>query len=141
MGLSNHDRTPIGETLFNLIYDTKAVKRVKVGVTSMRREFFDKEGNNDQLKMNLDCLDKVRVEAAQRIAKYQQKMAGYYKQRVKLKRFSIGDLILQKVTPVRKNPTQGKLGPTWEGPCKIIHYLRQRSYHLESMDESKLPRS
>ena len=67
-------------------------------------------------------------------------MVDYYNQRVKLKRFSIRDLILQKVTLATKNPTQGKLGPTWEGPYKIIHYSRQGSYHLESMDGSKLPR-
>ena len=67
-------------------------------------------------------------------------MVDYYNQRVKLKRFSIRDLVLQKVTLATKNPTQGKLGPTWEGPYKIIHYSRQGSYHLESMDGSKLPR-
>ena len=66
-------------------------------------------------------------------------MVDYYNQRVKLKRFSIRDLVLQKVTLATKNPTQGKLGPTWEGPYKIIHYSRQGSYHLESMDGSKLP--
>ena len=67
-------------------------------------------------------------------------MVDYYNQRMKLKRFSIRDLVLQKVTLATKNPTQGKLGPTWEGPYKIIHYSRQGSYHLESMDGSKLPR-
>ena len=56
------------------------------------------------------------------MAKYQQKMAEYYNQRVKLKRFNIGDLVLQKVTPAMKDPAQGKLGPTWEGPYKVIHY-------------------
>ena len=56
------------------------------------------------------------------MAKYQQKMAEYYNQRVKLKRFNIGDLVLQKVTLAMKDPAQGKLGPTWEGPYKVIHY-------------------
>lgn len=58
----------------------------------------------------------------------------------KIRRFSIGDLVLRKVTPATKDPTHGKLGPTWEGPYKIIHYSRQGSYHLESMDGIKLPR-
>ena len=34
-------RTPIRETPFNLTYDTEAVIPVKVGLTSLRREFFD----------------------------------------------------------------------------------------------------
>ena len=42
-----------------------------VEVTSMRIKSFDEEGNNSQLKINLDCLDKVRTKASQRIAKYQ----------------------------------------------------------------------
>ena len=50
------------------------------------------------------------------MAEYQQKMAEYYNKRVKLKRLKIGDLVLRKVTPATKGPTQGKLGPTWEGP-------------------------
>ena len=73
------------------------------------------------------------------MTKYQQKMAKYYNQRVKLKRFNIGDLILHKVTPATKDLAQGKLGPTWEGPYKVIHYFRQGSYHLEDLDRNRLP--
>ena len=64
-------RTSTGETQFRLIYDTKSIIPIEVGVTSMRREVFHKDSNNDQLKVNLDCLDKVREEASQKIAKYQ----------------------------------------------------------------------
>lgn len=115
-------RTPTGETPFNLTYGTEAVILVKVGLTSIKRYFFDDEGNNDQLRLNLDYVDEVREQASQRMAKYHQKMARYYNQRVKLKRFSIGDLVLRKVTPATKDPAQGKLDPTWEGPYKVIHY-------------------
>ena len=44
--------------------------------------------------------------------KYQQKMAEYFNQRVKLRKFNIGDLVLRKVTPTTNDPTQGELGPT-----------------------------
>ena len=64
-------RTPTGETPFNIMYGIEAVIPVEVGVTNMRMEFFDKEGNGNQLKMNLVCLDEVKTEASQRIAKYQ----------------------------------------------------------------------
>ena len=107
-------RTPIGETPFNLMYGTEAVIPIEVGLTSLRREFFDEQINDDQLKQSLDYLDEVRDQASQRMAKYQQKIAEYYNWRVKLKRFNIGDLVLRKVTPATKDPTQGKLGPTWE---------------------------
>ena len=133
-------RTPTGETPFNLTYGTEVVIPVEVGLTSLRREFFDEQRNDDQLKLNLDCLDEVRDQASQRMAKYQQKMAEYYNQRVKLKRFNIGDLVLRKVTPTTKDPMQGKLGSTWERPYRVIHYSRQRSYHLEDLRGKRLPR-
>ena len=87
-------RTPMGETPFNLTYGTEVVIPVKVGLTSRRREFFDGQNNDDQLKQNLDFLDEVIDQAAQRIAKYQQKIAEHYNRRVKLKKFNIGDLVL-----------------------------------------------
>ena len=71
-------RTPTGETPFNLTYGTEAVIPVEVGLTSLRREFFDEQDNNDQLKHNLDLVDEVREQVAQRMAKYKQKIAEYY---------------------------------------------------------------
>lgn len=104
MALLNHEQNPNRR---NTIQSPEAIIPIKVGVTSIRREVLNEEGNDDQLKMNLDYLDKVRTKASQRIAKYQQKMAGYYNPRVKLKRFNIGDLVLQNVTSATKYPTQG----------------------------------
>ena len=74
------------------------------------------------------------------MAKYQQKMAEYYNKRVKLRQLDIGDLVLRKVTMATKDPTQGKLGPTWEGPYQVVHYSRQGSYHLETLDGRRLLR-
>ena len=55
---------------YNLTYGTEVVILVEVGLTSLRREFFDEQSNNDQLKLNLDCLGKVRDKASQRMTKY-----------------------------------------------------------------------
>ena len=109
-------RTPTWETPFRLTYGTEAVIPVEVGVTSTRRAAFSEEGNDDKLRLNLDCLDEVRDKASSRMTKYQQKMAEYYNKRVKLRQLDIGDLVLRKVTPATKDPNQGKLGPMWEGP-------------------------
>ena len=133
-------RTPTGETPFRLTYGTKAVIPMEVGVASTRREAFHEESNNDHLRINLDCLDKVREEESVRVTKYQQRMADYYNKRVKLRRLDIRDLVLRKVTPTTRDPAQGKLGPTWEGLYWVIHYSKRGSYHLETMDGQKLPR-
>ena len=96
-------RTPIGETPFRLTYEIEAVILVEVGVTSTRRAAFSEEGNEDELQINLDCLDEVREKASNRMEKYRQKMAEYYNRRVKLKRLEIGDLVLRKVSIDRKS--------------------------------------
>ena len=105
-------RTPTGETPFRLTYRTEAMIPVEVGVTSTRRTVFSEEGNDENLRFNLDCLDEVRDKASSRMTKYQQKMAEYYNKRVKLRQLDIGDLILRKVSATTKDPNQGKLGPT-----------------------------
>ena len=105
-------RTPTGETPFRLTYDIEAVIPVEVGVTSIRREVLRKENNDDQLRINLDCLGEVRDKASSKMTIYQQKMAEYYNKRVKLRQLDISDLVLHKVTTVTKDSAQGKLGPT-----------------------------
>ena len=78
-------RTPTGETPFRLTYGTEAVIPVKIGAITIRREMFQDEGNDDQLRINLDFLDKVREKAFHRMIKYQQKMDEYYNRRMKLR--------------------------------------------------------
>ena len=78
-------RTPTGETLFSLTYGIEVVIPVEVRVTSLRREAFHKGSNDDQLRVNLDCLEESRDRASCKMAKYQQKMFEYYNRRVKLK--------------------------------------------------------
>ena len=131
-------RTPTGETPFKLTYGTEAVIPVEVGVARTRRTTFSKKENDDKLRVNLDCLDEVRDKASSKMTKYQRKMAEYYNKRVKLRQLNIGDLVLRKVTTAIKDPTQGKLGPTWEGPYRVVHYSRRGSYHLETVDGRRL---
>ena len=133
-------RAPTGETPFRLTYGTEAVIPVEVGVASTRRTTFNEVENDDKLRVNLDYLDRVRDKASSRMTEYQRKMAEYYNKRVKLRQLDIGDLVLRKVTTAIKDPTQGKLGPTWEGPYRVVHYSRRGSYHLETVDGRRLPR-
>ena len=84
--------------------DTKVVIPVEIGVTSFRQAHYDEGKNNDKLRLSLDCLAKVRDEAALRMAWYQQKMKKYYNQRVKLRRFNPDDMVLRKVSQATRDP-------------------------------------
>ena len=78
-------KTLTRETPFRLTYGTEAVISVEVGVASIRREVLHEEDNDDQLRINLDCMDEVSDKASSRMTKYQQKMVEYYNKRVKLR--------------------------------------------------------
>ena len=63
-------RTPTRETPFKLTYGIEVVIPVEVGITSIRWEMFHEENNDDQLWINLDCLDEVREKASNKMTKY-----------------------------------------------------------------------
>ena len=89
--------------------------------------------------MNLDLLDETRNQAEMKTKAYQQRMACYYDRRVKHREFKVGDLVLRKVTLATKNPTYGKLGPTWKGPYKVVKFYMRGTYHLEKLGSTALP--
>uniref|UniRef100_A0A2N9FQA3 Integrase catalytic domain-containing protein n=1 Tax=Fagus sylvatica TaxID=28930 RepID=A0A2N9FQA3_FAGSY len=132
-------RTPTGETPFRLTYGIEAVIPVEIGLTTWRTNHYDEGSNDVQLRSNLDLVDEVRDQAEASFRVYQQRMARYYDRRVKYREFKVGDLVLRKVTLATKDLTQGKLGPTWEGPYKVVKFHRRGTYHLEKLDGDALP--
>ena len=131
-------RTPTGETPFKLAYGSEVVIPAEVHVANHRVMKYQDEENEEQLRLNLDLIDKVRMDAEQRTARYKSLMARQYDTMVKPRRFNIGDLVLKRVSLATKNPTHGKLGPNWEGPYRVINFKRQGSYYLEALDGQKL---
>ena len=112
-------RTPTGETTFKLAYGSDAVIPAEVHMANHRVTMYQDKDNEEQLRLNLDLIDEVRMDAEHRTARYKNLMARQYDAMVKLKRFNIGDLILKKVSLATKNPAHGKLGPNWEGPTEL----------------------
>ena len=131
-------RTPTGETSFSLAYRSEAVIPAEVGITSYRVNNHDEQKNDEAMRLQLDLLDEVRATAEQRLARYQNFMAKDYNSRVRHRDFQVGDLVLRKVIGSTRDPTQGKLGPNWEGPYRITSWQRKCTYHLKILDEKKL---
>jgi hypothetical protein len=112
---------------------------VEIGMTTLRTSAYDDQQNEEQLRLNLDLIDEVRETAEARMKRYQEKMARHYNSKVKPRQLSVGDLVLRKVTLATINPAEGKLGPNWEGPYKVIEIRRPGTYHLEDMSGRRLP--
>ena len=79
------------------------------------------------MRLQLDLVDEVRAIAEQRLVRYQDLIAEHYNSIVRHKDFQVGDLVLRKVTGATRDPSQGKLGPNWEG-----------TYYLETLNRKKL---
>ena len=122
-----------------MTFGSEAVVPVEIGMTTLRTSAYDDQQNEEQLRLNLDLIDEVRETAEAKMKRYQEKMARHYNSKVKPRQLSVGDLVLWKVTLATKNPSEGKLGPNWEGPYKVIEMRRPGTYHLEDMDGRQLP--
>ena len=123
------------------MYRSEAVIPAEVGITSYRVHNHDENRNDEAMRLQLDLMDKLRTTAEQRLARYQNCMAQYYNSRVRHRDFQVGDLVLRRVMGAVRDPTQGKLGPNWEGPYRITSWQRKGTYHLETTDGQKLPHS
>ena len=71
-------RTSTGETPFKLVFGTKAIIPVEVGMSSLRHTCYDEHSNNEGLELALDCLPEVREDTAQRMALYHERMTRYH---------------------------------------------------------------
>ena len=138
ISLQDNCDDPTGETPFKLAYGSEAVIPKEVHVVNHRMKKYQDEENEEQLRLNLDLIDEVRMDAEQRTARFKSLMARQYDAMVKPKRFNIGDCVLKRVSLATRNPAHGKLGPNWEGPYRVINFKRQGSYYLEAFDGRKL---
>jgi hypothetical protein len=110
------------------------------GQGSLRVEAYKVETNNEGLKLHLDLLQEKRDQAQIAQSAYQERMAKYFDRKVKPRSFKIGDLVLRKVTLATRDPVEGKLAPSWEGPYKVISCQRPGAYYLEDSTGKVLPR-
>ena len=63
-------RTPTGETPFKLAYENEAMIPAEVHMVNHRVMKYQVEDNEEQLLLNLDLIDEVRMNAEQKTARY-----------------------------------------------------------------------
>ena len=102
-------RTPIGETPFKLTYGSEAIIPAEVHMANHKVRMYQDKDTEEQLCLSPDLIDKVRMDAEHKTARYKNLMARQHDAMVKSKRFNIGDLVLKKVSLATKNLAHGKL--------------------------------
>ncbi|KAL5555160.1 hypothetical protein UlMin_037396 [Ulmus minor] len=126
-------RTTTGETPFSLAYGVDAVVPVELGIPTFRIENFTEENNDVLLALASDLLEEKRDKAQLRATALQQTVARHYNSKVKLRRFTKGDLVIRRIFLNTKEKGVGVLGPNWEGPYRVRAILRSGTYELETL--------
>ncbi|GAA0142877.1 hypothetical protein LIER_03678 [Lithospermum erythrorhizon] len=113
-----------GEAPFSLVYGTKVVLPIKVGLSAYKRIGFEEERNEQRLKEYLNFVDELRDEALYKTLKYKQLMGRTYNRRVKNRQFHSWDLVL-RLCLASQDKEQSKLSPKWAGPypVKRVYYV------------------
>ncbi|GKF43297.1 hypothetical protein Tco_0129849 [Tanacetum coccineum] len=95
---------------FSLMYGSKAVIPVEIGIPTHLTMLIREEENEDELCLNMDLLQERREAVAIREAKYKTKMEQYYNQKVRLMSFKPDEYVFQRDEDNRVE-NQGKLKP------------------------------
>nr|GEV12905.1 reverse transcriptase domain-containing protein [Tanacetum cinerariifolium] len=120
-------------TPFLLIYGTKAVIPVEIGMPTLRIVEVDMMQNDKALEINMDLLEERKERAATCEAKGKAKMEKYYNSKVRSTSFKPGDLMYRR-NDASHTEEVGKLGPKWEGPYEVTKALGKGTYKLRDRE-------
>ena len=96
--------------------------------------------NSEAISKDLDMEDELREAIPIRIASYQQRMENLYNKHIRPRAFQAGDLVLRKIFENKTDPTVEKFQPNWEGPNIVVRVGVARSYRLNKVDGTPVPR-
>ncbi|GJT69831.1 reverse transcriptase domain-containing protein [Tanacetum coccineum] len=81
-----------------------------------------------------------REAAAVREARYKTKMEQYYNKKVRPAGFKPGEFVFPR-NEASMVKDQGKLGPKWEGPYRVMEAYENGSYKLQTLEDKEVPRT
>ena len=130
---------PTGISPFAITYGMEAIIPTEIGMPSIRTDV-PEQGNAKLMIKDLDTVDELRELPAICIASYQRRLANSYNKWVKPRTFQPGDLVLRRVFENTADPNVGKFQPNWEGPYLVTRAGESRSYALDKLDGTLVPR-
>ncbi|GKG37744.1 hypothetical protein Tco_0456967, partial [Tanacetum coccineum] len=79
-----------------------------------------------------------RETTAVREVRYKTKMEKYYNKKVRLSGFRPGEFVFRRNEASRVED-QGKLGPKWKGPYRVVEAYENGSYKLQTLEDKEVP--
>ncbi|GJY91295.1 reverse transcriptase domain-containing protein [Tanacetum coccineum] len=126
------------ETPFSLTYGSEAVIPAEIVIPTYRTLMIREGYNEEEMRLNLDLLQEKREADAVREAKYKTKMEQYYNKKVCPTGFRPGKFVFRRNEASRVED-QGKLGPKWEGPYRVVEAYENGSYKLQTLEDKEVP--
>jgi hypothetical protein len=82
---------------------------------------------------DLDDLNFYRQKALENIKANKIRIAKFYNQKVRERRFNEGELVWKVILPIRSKDSRfGKWSPNWEGPYRISKVALGNAYFYET---------
>ncbi|GJY85593.1 reverse transcriptase domain-containing protein [Tanacetum coccineum] len=133
-------KTSNRETPYNLTFGSEAVIPAEIGMPTHRTMMIKEgNGNEEEMRLNLDLLTERREASVIREAQYKTKVEYYYNKRVRPMSFKVGEHVYRKNEASRVE-NLGKLGPKWEGLYLVVEAYQNGSYKLRIMDDCEMAR-
>ncbi|GJY08050.1 hypothetical protein Tco_0375104 [Tanacetum coccineum] len=118
----------------------EAVIPAEIGIPTYRTLKIREEYNEEEMRLNLDMLQERREAVAIREERYKTKMEQYYNKKVHPTCFRLGEFVLRRNEASRVED-QGKLGPKWEGPYRVVEAYENGSYKLQTLEGKEVSRT
>lgn len=101
-----------GQMPFRLVYGSKALLSVEIGVQIIRVKHLSTEANKESSVLDLEMINELKENAAWKMAAYQNKIATFYNRKVKHRSFQVRDLVLRIAKATQKHE-HDKLSEKW----------------------------
>ncbi|XP_070021906.1 uncharacterized protein [Nicotiana sylvestris] len=127
-------RTPTQETPYSLVYGVEAVlpleRQIPLLWLAIQEGLTDEENSWSRLE-ELETLDEKRLEAQQSFEYYQARLSRYFKKRVRLRSFQVGDQVLVVKRPIiTSRRSGGKFFAKWDGPYIVQEVYSSGTYNI-----------
>ncbi|GAA0178000.1 hypothetical protein LIER_29780 [Lithospermum erythrorhizon] len=126
-----------GETPFALVYGTKAVLPVEMGLSSYRQRGFDEEDNSQRMRQQLNFTNELRDKALLKMVQYKHLMARSYNRRVNNTQFRVGNLVMLMYAITYPN-YKNMLSPKWEGTYQVTKVVGPATYESSHVNDNPI---
>ena len=126
------------ETPFSLVYGSDAMIPIEIQESSPRFQNFVVEESNEERKVNLDLLDKVREEARIKAKALKRKVEYRYSSKLRPRQLQIADMVMRKAHPYQ---LENKLSPKWTDVFRVTEALGNGAYKLDTLEGGAIPRT